>query len=148
MSAGAEADAKRGRRWLWLIAAAATATLAMKAFHTGSLTGLAAARHDLASDSRFYNGPAAGAVFASASASLLRDGKACERHWGAADGRCRSRLAGAAWAQVSAVALLRCTQPGVFQARHDLQVYLGAVTALDDMRGRGPVPPLSPVVAC
>ena len=110
-------------------------------------SGVAAAQATMRNNSRFYNGPTAASAFASAGHALLVDGRSCTAGRGAGDARCRARLSGAAWAQVSSVQLLSCTQPGVYQARHDLEQYLGAVVALDRGQSRT-APTLPPVVVC
>lgn len=55
---------------------------------------------------------------------------------------CAARYRVAAWAEVSAVAVLRCTRPGVFAVRGDARAALDAVAA-----GAGPTEP-PPLVDC
>lgn len=117
-------------------------------FGRRSPSGLTATRTWLTQDSRFTSGPTAGQTFAKISATLLTDGKACEHDHPGRDPRCVARLSGAAWANVTAVNLLNCTAPGVFQARTRLSRYLAAVDALDQSPRHGRVPPVPTVPEC
>jgi hypothetical protein len=110
--------------------------------------GLSRARHLLADDHRFVNGPHAGTAFADASQVLLGDAKACARRRSSNDRRCSARFSAAAFTSVAAFALVDCTQPGVYRARRDALDQLDAVADVDRHRGAA-VPPAVPAVpAC
>src|SRR5579885_1485808 len=100
-------------------------------------------------DSRFVNGPTSGATFARISQRLLSDAKHCAAAHGSTDPRCVARFQAAAYSSVTAVALLGCTQPGVYQARQALYTDLRSIQALDhDRPFSAPVPTVPQVPTC
>ena len=99
-------------------------------------------------DSRFVNGPRAGAAFADVSKLLLDDAKSCGRHHRADDVRCKSRFSAAAFTSVSAFVLLHCTQPGVYEARRNLLSELSAIAGADRVHGVVAAPRVPPVPVC
>ena len=107
--------------------------------------GVAAARHLIADDHRFVNGPHAGSTFADASHLLLDDAKACAKQRSADDRRCAARFSAAAFTSVAAFALVGCTQPGVYRARMDALTQLASVANVDRHRGAA-APPVVPTV--
>lgn len=110
--------------------------------------GVKAARHIVQQDSRFGNGPKAGAAFAEISRVLLDDANDCAHHHGRTDARCQARSSAAAYTTVSAFALVSCTQPGVFRARQALLDELGAITTVDRRQGVAAPPAVPAVPAC
>jgi hypothetical protein len=75
---------------------------------------LATARELTAEDSGWDGAAHAAETLASLGEDLLREGKACGH-----GPHCDDILSASAWAQVSAVLILRCTRPAVFQTRTD-----------------------------
>ena len=109
---------------------------------------LAQAQHLVRRDNRFGNGPKAGATFADLSHLLLADARSCAHHHSQSDNRCRARYSAAASTSVAAFALLRCTQPGVYQARRDLMVELSGIAVVDRQKGAVPPPPVPAYPSC
>jgi hypothetical protein len=109
---------------------------------------LAQAQHLVQRDSRFQNGPKAGAAFADLSHLLLDDAKSCARRRSPSDQRCAARYSAAAHTSVAAFALLRCTQPGVYRARRDLMIELSGIVAIDRQKGNVPPPSLPGFPSC
>ena len=114
----------------------------------GDSDGVARARHLVQQDSRFANGPKAGAAFAAISHMLLDDATSCARHHGQADTRCQARASAAAYTTVSAFSLVSCTQPGVFRARRALLDELNGIVQVDHQGGRAAPPAVPPVTTC
>ena len=113
-----------------------------------SVDGVASARRVLQRESRFANGPSAGTAFADVSHLLLQDAKACARRHSSADQRCAALYSAAAYASVTAFALLECTQPGVYQARRAALVQLDGITGVDRAHGRARAPRVPEVPSC
>ena len=122
--------------------------LAVDAVAGGPSSGLASARHVLQRDSRFASGPTAGTAFADVSNLMLHDAKACARRHSSADQRCAARFSAAAYASVTAFALVDCTQPGVFEARRAALKQLDGIAAVDDAHGRARAPRVPTVPDC
>ena len=114
----------------------------------GTSDGISTARHLLQQDARFANGPRAGNTFADLSHVLLSDAKACEHRHSSVDERCTARYSAAAYASVTAFALIECTQPGVYEARRDVLVELDGIVAVDRARGTVPAPRVPNVPTC
>jgi len=119
--------------------------------------GLGAVRRLVTSNGRFDTGSSGAATFARIGNELLADAKRCQgRHAGPsrpdrrADGdvRCIARFQAAAAANVTAVALLQCTQPGVFEARRRLLAELDAIAAVDRDPTHSALPPVPAVPHC
>ena len=110
--------------------------------------GLASAQRVLRRESRFVNGPSAGAAFADVSNLLLTDAKSCARRYSAKDQRCAARYSAAAYASVTAFALVGCTQPGVYEARTGALAQLDGIVAVDRAKGRLRAPRLPDVPRC
>jgi hypothetical protein len=82
------------------------------------------ARALVADDARFSTAEETGVTFIGV-AQLLRDeGESCLKRKGATASTCASFFSGSAYAQVSAVQVLNCTRPGVFDAREAMRRYL------------------------
>jgi len=101
----------------------------------GGAGAVGQARRVVLQDSRFVNGPRAGAAFADVSGALLADAQSCSRHHSDRDIRCAARFSAAAYTSVTAFTLLGCTQPGVFQARRGVLAELDGILALDHRHG-------------
>ena len=114
----------------------------------GSASGVTHARHIAQQDSRFANGPKAGAAFAEISNVLLEDAKSCAGRHGSSDPRCQARSSAAAYTTVSAFALVGCTQPGVFRARQGLLDELAGISTVDRRGGIVPPPVVPTVPTC
>src|SRR5439155_6600678 len=119
--------------------AAAAAQVGIR-LHAGSGDGVARARSLVRQDSRFDNGPKSGKSFAEASRMRMADADRCRRRYHDADSRCAGRSAAAAYTSVTAFVLVRCTQPGIFDARHALLVELDGIASVDRVRGAAPPP--------
>ena len=113
-----------------------------------SSSGLVSARRVLQRDARFTNGPTAGTAFADVSNLMLRDAKACAQHHSKTDQRCAARYSAAAYASVTAFALVDCTQPGVYQARRAAMQQLDGIVAVDDAHGKARAPRVPEVPDC
>ena len=117
--------------------------------HHRSGSAIATSQALIAKDSAFVNGPAAGAAFARISQRMFGDAKHCASAHGDTDPRCVARFQAAAYANVTAVALLSCTAPGVYEARHLLYDELSGIASLDHRRLYSVPPPTVPKVpAC
>ena len=106
------------------------------------------ARRLVRADDNFATATEAGVTFTRVSSRLQSAAEDCRRSVSSTDDttreeRCDGLFSGAAYARVSAVAILRCTRPGVFEARTSMRTYLDALAAAEDA-----VPPLPPVVRC
>ena len=119
-------------------------------------SGLGAARRLVRSDGQFSSSSRGATTFARVGDLLLADAKRCQRrHPGparpgqpAGDVRCVARFQAAAGANVSAVALLDCTQPGVFEARRRMLAELDAINAVDRAPSRSRLPQVPAVPKC
>ena len=81
-------------------------------------------------DDNFATATESGVTFTKVSTDLEAEGDRCKpRTDGTA--RCDALYAAAGFARVSAVAVLRCTRPGVYDARRAMRTYLEAL-AKDD----------------
>jgi hypothetical protein len=109
---------------------------------------LSKAEHLVGQDSRFSNGPRAGAAFADVSRIMLADASSCARHRSAADRRCAARYSAAAFTSVSAFVLVGCTQPNVYQARRALLAQLHGIATVDRRHGVAQPPAVPPVPVC
>ncbi|HUP85460.1 MAG TPA: hypothetical protein VM143_07315 [Acidimicrobiales bacterium] len=96
-------------------------------------------------DANFATATDAGVTFTRISRRLQHEAEACRAD--ASDdrqrGHCDALFSASAYARVSAVAVLRCTRPGVFDARTSLRGYLEGLAASD-----GADPALPPTVRC
>jgi hypothetical protein len=100
---------------------------------------LAHARQLAADEGGFDTATSAGVTLTRISRDLEAAADDCASSDGARAARCSSLYAGAGYARVSAAGVLRCTRPGVFDARAELRRYLDALVA-----GRDPQPPAPP----
>lgn len=100
------------------------------------------ARRLVADDANFATATDAGVTFTRISRHLQNEAEAC-RSSNAGGVRCDALFSGSAYARVSAVAVLRCTRPGVFDARTSMRSYLDALSASDDAD-----PALPAIVRC
>jgi len=89
----------------------------------------------ISDDARFETATDAGVAFARVASLLQEAGEDCG---GDAD-ECGRFFTAAAFAQVTAVHVLDCTRPGIFEARRAMRTY---VSAIDD--DAEPVPPPPP----
>jgi hypothetical protein len=92
------------------------------------------ARRLAGEDANFATATEAGVTFTRISRRLQEGAESCRED--ASDDRERERcdvlFTASAYARVSAVAVLRCTRPGVFDARASMRGYLDALAASDD----------------
>lgn len=93
-------------------------------------------------DDAFATATSAGVTFAKVSRMLERAGDSCSDEDSAQASRCAALFAGAGYARVSAVGVLRCTLPARYDARRGLVAYLDAVAG-DEAAHEPP-----PVVSC
>jgi hypothetical protein len=96
----------------------------------------------VADDDNFATATESGVTFTKVSTALEGAADRCRP---ADDGtaRCDALYASAGFARVSAVAILRCTRPGVYDAREQMRTYLEAL-AKDDRAA----PAVPPVITC
>lgn len=128
-----------------LAVAAVAAVVVVHRMHRVSV--LTRAERVLREDKRFPNGPKSGRVFADLSHDLLGDAQSCSNTHGRDDTRCRARFSAAAYANVTAAAVLNCTQPGIYDARRSTSQYLRSIAAHDRAPTR-PAPSVPRVVTC
>ena len=100
--------------------------------------GLARADALVRDDDNFATATESGVTFTKVSTTLEQEADDCRP---ATAPRCETLFAAAGYARVSAVAVLRCTRPGVFDARTSLR------TLLHDLE-REPAPDIPVVVTC
>ncbi len=130
------------RRAAIFVLVAAIAVAAFVVLRPDAGGAVAAAQRVLRNDKRFVNGPTAAQTFAKLSEDMLGDAKRCAHHHSRRDSRCRARYSSAAYTSVTAVALLDCTQPGVYAARRATYQHLAAIAKL---KANQP-PPVVPTV--
>ena len=147
----ATAERRRPRRRRIAFAAVAAALVVVAgvvAAETASPSPVEEARRLVRADENFATATEAGVTFTRVSSRLQSAAEACRRSPSSPgdavrQARCDGLFSGAAYARVSAVAVLRCTRPGVFDARASMRTYLDALASTDDAS-----PPLPPVVRC
>lgn len=115
---------------------------------SSSSTPVDDARELVRADDNFATATEAGVTFTRVSSRLQSAAEQCRRSSPPPDeatrqARCDGLFSGAAYARVSAVAILRCTRPGVFEARASMRTYLDALAASE-----AAAPALPPVVRC
>lgn len=138
------------RRRRAVVASAAivlVAVVTLAAVRSSAPTPLEEARRLVRSDANFATATETGVTFTKVSRRLEAAAESCRSGATASDvtrrTRCDALFSGAAYARVSAVAVLRCTRPGVFEARASMATYLDEVAASDDA-----APALPPIVRC
>ena len=136
------------KRLAGVVIVAAVVVAAVVVVRPSRPSALTRAQHLVHRDSRFVNGPKAGAAFADISTMMLADAKACRRAHGASDNRCAARYSAAAFTSVTAFVLLHCTQPGVYEARRDLLAELAGIADVDRRHGVAVPPPVPPLPVC
>ena len=103
----------------------------------GPLSGVDRALAVVGEDAAFDTAEAAGNAFVRVGVALREQAEDCARDGGPAPRKCDPYFAGSAQAQVMAVQVLRCTRPGVFEARSSMRTYL---EALRDDAGQARLP--------
>lgn len=98
---------------------------------------LTTARRLAGDDRQFETATATGVAFTRISSALEAAAESC-----GTGARCDALYAGAGWARVSAVGVLRCTRPGIFDARARLRRYVAR------LESDAPPPTPPPPVTC
>jgi len=130
-----------------VVAVVAVAATAMAVQRHDTPRTLAGAISTASSDRRFASTPRAANSLVEISQILTLEARQCVAHHGASYPPCSARASGAAVAQNEAVAVLRCTQPGVYEARQGIRRYLEGIRRLD-IDSRAPTPPFPTFPHC
>lgn len=96
--------------------------------------GLAKSKALVADDARFVTAQGSGLTFVKVATLLRAEAESCAKRRAQGSPRCAALFSASAYAQVSAVLVLDCTRPGVFDARQSMRRYLDALS-------RDPPPP-------
>ena len=138
------------RRRRAVIASAVVVTLVLLGFaaaRSSESSPVDDARHLVRSDRNFATATETGVTFTKVSRHLESAAETCRSATRSTDlerqARCDGLFSGAAYARVSAVAVLRCTRPGVFEARASMRAYLDELAASEEA-----APALPPIVRC
>ena len=137
----------RRRLVLVAMAVAVLGVVVLVATRSSGPSALDEARRLVRSDANFATATETGVTFTRVSRHLQSAAESCRSSSSSTDlagrARCDGLFSGAGYARVSAVAVLRCTRPGVFEARASMRSYLDALAASDDA-----MPDLPPVIRC
>jgi hypothetical protein len=112
----------------------AVAMTALRGGRDPGARALGHARDLVADDANFATAIESGVTFTKVSTDLEQAADDCKPSNGP---RCENLYAAAGYARVSAVGILRCTRPGVFDARQSMR---GLLRDLDDDAGEATIP--------